>query len=153
MKQDTLRNILSRYRLVWNNIFSIAILVADDGELYLNTSENYQITPEDLQHSLLLKEVASPNHTGLAWSVNDALTKKTDMITFARKIYGVSDPRPGHRLRTGQFVAERGSQLLRDLQLLWADDLRPGESRGKHLDGLRPEEDHRRAGTASAVFA
>ncbi|UUZ84957.1 hypothetical protein LJK88_15935 [Paenibacillus sp. P26] len=93
MKQDTLRNILSRYRLVWNNIFSIAILVADDGELYLNTSENYQITPEDLQHSLLLKEVASPNHTGLAWSVNDALTKKTDMITFARKIYGVSDPR------------------------------------------------------------
>ncbi|MCZ8516940.1 sensor histidine kinase [Paenibacillus filicis] len=111
MKQDILRGILSRYRLVWNNIFSIAILAADDGELYLNTSENYQITSEDLKGSLLLKEVASPDHTGLAWSVNDALTKKTDMITFARRIYGVGDPQRviGYVLVNLSLNAVRGS--------------------------------------------
>ncbi|WP_248930093.1 sensor histidine kinase [Paenibacillus hamazuiensis] len=92
IRQDTMRSILSRYRLVWNNIFSIAV-IDRRGEIYLNTSENYQFDHNDMGRSLLLAEVASPDQSGLAWSTNDALTKNADMITIARKIYGVDQPR------------------------------------------------------------
>jgi two-component system sensor histidine kinase YesM len=89
--QAVFRDILSRYRLVRNNIYSIAIIDMNKG-IYLNTSENYQIYPEDLSKSELLKQVALPEQKGLAWSVNDALTKNADMITIARKIYGTNQP-------------------------------------------------------------
>lgn len=89
--QHTMRNLLSRSRLVWNNIFSIAVIDMN-GEVYLNTSENYQINPEDLERSKLFKTVISAEQFGLAWSVSDALIKNEDMITIARKIYGVTQP-------------------------------------------------------------
>ncbi len=92
INQESMRTVLSRYRLVWNNIFSIAV-IDTKGEIYLNTSENYQITPSDLDHSVLFKEVSSSRQSGLSWSVNDVLSKNTDMITIARKIYGVNSPR------------------------------------------------------------
>jgi two-component system sensor histidine kinase YesM len=89
--QAVIRDLLSRYRLVRNNIYSIAIIDMNKG-IYLNTSENYQIYPEDLSNSVLLKQVSLPEQEGLAWSVNDALTKNADMITIARKIYGTNQP-------------------------------------------------------------
>lgn len=89
--EHTMRNLLSRSRLVWNNIFSIAIIDMN-GEVYLNTSENYRIYPEDLERSELFKTVISAEQSGLAWSVSDALIKNKDMITIARKIYGVTQP-------------------------------------------------------------
>ncbi|SFL55529.1 Histidine kinase-, DNA gyrase B-, and HSP90-like ATPase [Paenibacillus sp. 1_12] len=89
--QAIIRDLLSRYRLVRNNIYSIAIIDMDKG-IYVNTGENYQIYPEDLSNSVLLKQVSLPNQAGLAWSVNDALTKNVDMITIARKIYGTNQP-------------------------------------------------------------
>jgi two-component system sensor histidine kinase YesM len=89
--QSVMRDLLSRYRLVRNNIFSIAVIDMNK-RIYLNTSENYQIYPEDLNNSVLLKQVSSPDQEGLAWSVNDALTKNADMITIARKIYGTNQP-------------------------------------------------------------
>jgi two-component system sensor histidine kinase YesM len=89
--QAVMRDLLSRYRLVRNNIFSIAV-VDMNKEIYLNTSQNYQIYPEDLSNSVLLQQVSLPDQKGLAWSVNDALTKNADMITIARKIYGTNQP-------------------------------------------------------------
>jgi methyl-accepting chemotaxis protein len=89
--QAVIRDLLSRYRLVRNNIFSIAVIDMNK-EIYLNTSQNYQIYPEDLNNSVLLQQVSLPDQNGLAWSVNDALTKNADMITIARKIYGTNQP-------------------------------------------------------------
>lgn len=91
VEQDTIRAILSKYRLVWNDIISIAI-VDTQGTVYLSTSENYMISPKDLEQSKLMQEVASPSQSGLAWSVHDILTKRENMITIARKIYGVNRP-------------------------------------------------------------
>ncbi|WP_165972315.1 sensor histidine kinase [Paenibacillus piri] len=90
--QEIMRSILSRQRLVWNNIFSIAIIDSNHA-IYLNTSENYQLNASDLTKSLLLREIASPEQSGLAWSVNDAVTKNADMITIGRKIYGTNQPK------------------------------------------------------------
>jgi two-component system sensor histidine kinase YesM len=90
--QNVMRDILSRSRLIWNNIFSLAVLDVN-GEIYLNTSENYQIYPEDIKNSELIKFASSPDQYGLAWSVSDVLTKNNDMITIIRKIYGVNQPR------------------------------------------------------------
>jgi two-component system sensor histidine kinase YesM len=89
--QAVMREILSRYRLVRNNIFSIAVIDMNK-TVYLNTSQNYQIYPEDLNNSVLLKQVTVPEQRGLAWSVNDTLTKNADMITIARKIFGTNQP-------------------------------------------------------------
>ncbi len=90
--QETMYAILSHYRLIWNNISSIAV-ISKEGDIYLNAfaGADYQITGSDLAESFLYKEVSSPEHTGLAWSVNDRLTQDTNMITIARKIYGMYD--------------------------------------------------------------
>lgn len=90
--QHVMRIILSRSRQIRNNIFSLAVLDVN-GQVYLNTSENYQIYPEDLKNSELIKVAASPDQYGLAWSVSDVLTKNNDMITIIRKIYGVNQPK------------------------------------------------------------
>jgi len=89
--EETIRDILSQYRLVWNNVFSISI-VDRRGQVFLNTAETYSIRPHDLESSELLKVLAASDSSDLVWSANDALTKRDDMITMARKIYGVTQP-------------------------------------------------------------
>ncbi|WP_259619981.1 cache domain-containing sensor histidine kinase [Paenibacillus doosanensis] len=86
--QAAMLSLLSRYRLVWTNIYSLAI-IDTQGNVYLSTAQNYQIYPEDILASRLLKaDFDDP----LPWSVNDALTKESNMITIARKIYGTTMP-------------------------------------------------------------
>jgi two-component system, sensor histidine kinase YesM len=90
-KQRIITNTLSRYRLVWNNIYSIAI-VDTDQKVYLSTAQNYSVNKKDIDNSILLKNASSKDHSGLSWSVNDSFTKKEDMITIVRKIYGSRMP-------------------------------------------------------------
>ena len=89
--QIVISDILSRYRLVWKNIYSIAI-VDTDQNVYLNTSQSYNLTKKDIANSQLLKLASSKEQSGLFWSVNDSLTKQNDMITIVRKIYGSRMP-------------------------------------------------------------
>ncbi|SDD96345.1 HAMP domain-containing protein [Paenibacillus sp. UNCCL117] len=86
--QALMQSLLSRYRLVWSNIYSLAI-VDTQGNVYLSTAQNYQIYPEDLGASKLLK---ADSDDPLPWSINDALTKNENMITISRKIYGTTMP-------------------------------------------------------------
>lgn len=96
VKHDLMGDILSRYRMIWKDVYSIAV-VSQDGDIYVSSSTSsgpsYRIDSGDLSRSFLFKEVSSPEHSGLAWRVNDALTKNTDMITMARKIYGMYNSR------------------------------------------------------------
>lgn len=90
--QETMRSILSRYRMIWNDVYSIAV-ISRDGDIYISSSSSsgpgYRINGMDLSRSSLFREVTSPQQSGLAWSVNDSLTQSRDMITIARKIYGM----------------------------------------------------------------
>lgn len=86
--QALMQSLLSRYRLVWSNIYSLAI-VDTQGNVYLSTAQSYQIYPADLQASRLLK---ADSDDPLPWSINDALTKNENMITISRKIYGTTMP-------------------------------------------------------------
>lgn len=96
VKRELMGDILSRYRMIWKDVYSIAI-VSQDGDIYVSSSTSsgpsYRIDSGDLSRSFLFKEVSSPEHSGLAWRVNDALTKNADMITMARKIYGMYNSR------------------------------------------------------------
>jgi len=89
--RETLRLILSRYRLGWNNVYSIAV-IDSNREIYLNTADNYQIDATDLSRSALFRDLVTSAETGLFWSVDDALAKNNDMITLGRKIFGVNNP-------------------------------------------------------------
>ncbi|WP_248924090.1 sensor histidine kinase [Paenibacillus hamazuiensis] len=86
--QAAMLSLLSRYRLVWTNIYSLAI-VDTQGNIYLSTAQNYQIYPQDLAASRLLK---AASNDPLPWSIDDALTKNENMITISRKIYGTTMP-------------------------------------------------------------
>lgn len=86
--QAAMQSLLSRYRLVWTNIYSLAI-IDTQGNVYLSTAQNYHIDSEDLQASQLLK---ADSDDPLPWSVNDTLTKNENMITISRKIYGTTMP-------------------------------------------------------------
>lgn len=86
--QAVMQSLLSRYRLVWENIYSLAV-IDTRRNIYMSTAQNYRIDPEDLQRSRLLE---TESDAQLAWSTNDALTKNENMITISRKIYGTTMP-------------------------------------------------------------
>ncbi|MEW9673002.1 sensor histidine kinase [Ammoniphilus sp. 3BR4] len=96
VKYDMMGAVLSRYRMIWKDVYSIAV-VSQDGDIYVTSATSsgpsYQINSVDLSRSFLFKEVSSPEQSGMAWRVNDALTKNPDMITMARKIYGMYNSR------------------------------------------------------------
>ncbi|SES11647.1 sensor histidine kinase [Salipaludibacillus aurantiacus] len=87
-----MRTALSSYRLSRGNIHSIAVVDLEETIFLSSTSaESYVITRGDLENSRVYG-TAQSRDGGLFWSVNDALTKNRDIITFARQIPSVDQP-------------------------------------------------------------